>query len=62
MLGREASRAVRILYGGRVTGENAPAFAARGEVDGVLVGGASLKPADFEAIVRAGWERRAGAR
>ncbi len=60
-LGRTASGSVRILYGGSVTGENAPAFAARSEVDGVLVGGASLKPADFEAIARAGWEGRIGA-
>jgi triosephosphate isomerase len=58
MLSRRGSRKVRILYGGSVTGENAAGFAARPEVDGVLVGGASLKPADFVAIVRGGWESR----
>ena len=45
--------AVRILYGGSVTPENAgPLFAAPG-VDGGLVGGASLEAAAFVAIVRA---------
>ena len=56
ILGQGPSEAVRILYGGSVTGENVAGFAARPEVDGVLVGGASLKPADFAAIVRGGWE------
>ena len=56
ILGQGPSAAVRILYGGSVTGENVAGFAARPEVDGVLVGGASLKPADFAAIVRGGWE------
>jgi triosephosphate isomerase (TIM) len=57
-LGLEASRSVRVLYGGSVSGENTPAFAARKEVDGVLVGGASLKAAEFASIVRGGWESR----
>jgi triosephosphate isomerase len=46
-------RQVRILYGGSVNPANAGAVLAVPEVDGALVGGASLKPTDFEAIVRA---------
>jgi triosephosphate isomerase len=58
IFGPERSRTVRILYGGSVTGENAAGFAARAEVDGVLVGGASLDPQSFAAIAHAGWETR----
>src|SRR5437867_427710 len=57
-VGQEPSRLGRVLYGGSVTGENAAGFAGRPDVDGVLLGGASLRPADFTAVVRAGWERR----
>jgi triosephosphate isomerase len=46
-------REVRILYGGSVNVTNARAVLAVPEVGGALVGGASLKAADFEAIVRA---------
>jgi triosephosphate isomerase len=42
---------VRILYGGSVKPDNAHAILALPDVGGVLVGGASLKAADFEAIV-----------
>jgi triosephosphate isomerase (TIM) len=41
-----------ILYGGSVKPENMPALMAEAEVDGGLVGGASLKATDFIAIVR----------
>jgi triosephosphate isomerase len=44
---------VRILYGGSVTPANAGALLAEAEVDGALVGGASLDPLGFLAIVRA---------
>lgn len=50
--GAEAN-AVRILYGGSVTGENAQSLLAEADIDGALVGGASLKPADFAKIVAA---------
>ena len=56
LFGVEPARGIRILYGGSVSPANAGAFAASEAVDGVLVGGASLKPADFAAIARAGWE------
>jgi len=43
--------ALRILYGGSVSPENAPGLAAQGDVDGFLVGGASLDPNRFLAIL-----------
>ncbi len=43
----------RIIYGGSVTGDNAAGFFAEEEVDGALVGGASLKPEEFRKIVEA---------
>lgn len=46
--------AVPILYGGSVKPDNARELMEAPGVDGVLVGGASLKPADFAAIVEAG--------
>jgi triosephosphate isomerase len=44
---------VRIVYGGSVTGANAAEFFGQPDVDGALVGGASLKVAEFTAIVAA---------
>lgn len=44
---------VRILYGGSVTPENAGTLFAQADVDGALVGGASLKAGSFLAIVQA---------
>ena len=44
---------VRLLYGGSVKPENARELLHVADVDGALVGGASLKPADFWAIARA---------
>ncbi len=46
----------RILYGGSVSPANAAGIFESGEVDGVLVGGASLKAASFLAIIAAGTE------
>ena len=45
--------AVRVQYGGSVTAANAAELMAQPDIDGALVGGASLKPVDFGAIVRA---------
>jgi triosephosphate isomerase len=42
---------LRILYGGSVTGANIAEFISHPEIDGVLVGGASLKAKEFVAIV-----------
>jgi len=44
---------LRILYGGSVTADNARGLAAMPEIDGALVGGASLDPAKFLAIISA---------
>ena len=44
---------MKILYGGSVKADNAPALFALPDVDGGLIGGASLKAADFIAICRA---------
>jgi triosephosphate isomerase (TIM) len=52
MRGAPADR-VRVLYGGSVKPENAAELLALPDVDGALVGGASLDPADFAAIVEA---------
>ena len=48
-----AAAALRIQYGGSVTAANAAELFAQPEIDGALVGGASLRAADFAAIVRA---------
>jgi triosephosphate isomerase len=48
-----AARAIRLLYGGSVTPANARAILRIPHVDGVLIGGASLLAADFNAIVAA---------
>ena len=48
----EISQSVRILYGGSVTAANIPEFIREPHIDGALVGGASLKAADFIEIVR----------
>lgn len=53
LFGSAISEQVRVLYGGSVTGANAAEYFNQPEVDGALVGGASLKPADFKAIVQA---------
>jgi triosephosphate isomerase len=50
----------RLLYGGSVTGENIAEYIAEPDIDGALVGGASLKPEDFMAITRRTAELKAG--
>jgi triosephosphate isomerase len=46
-----AAAAIRILYGGSVKPDNAAVLISQPDVDGALVGGASLDPGDFAAIV-----------
>lgn len=53
MFGGEITQKIRVLYGGSVNGENAKGFFDQPEIDGALVGGASLKVADFIQITRA---------
>ncbi len=50
--GQEFGAQLRILYGGSVKPENVKALMAEGEIDGALVGGASLDPKSFAAIVK----------
>ncbi|HWU88382.1 MAG TPA: triose-phosphate isomerase [Kofleriaceae bacterium] len=52
-LGAVAADAIRIQYGGSVKPSNAEALMAERDIDGALVGGASLEAADFIAIVKA---------
>jgi triosephosphate isomerase len=50
--GEEFAERLRILYGGSVKPENAKALMSESEIDGALVGGASLDPKSFAAIVK----------
>jgi triosephosphate isomerase (TIM) len=52
--GEALAQEIRILYGGSVNAGNAKALFAKPDVDGGLVGGASLKSRDFTDIVKAG--------
>jgi triosephosphate isomerase len=49
--GAEAANNIRILYGGSVKPDNAKSLMAQPEIDGFLVGGASLDPVSFTSIV-----------
>lgn len=51
--GARPARAVSILYGGSMNAKNAAELLAQPDIDGGLIGGASLKPADFATIVKA---------
>jgi triosephosphate isomerase (TIM) len=52
-LGAAASQEVRILYGGSVTSKNAAEYFSMEDIDGALVGGASLKAEEFSKISQA---------
>ena len=52
IFGEEFAGKLRILYGGSVKPENAAALMSQEEIDGALVGGASLDPKSFAAIVK----------
>lgn len=51
--GEQVATQVRILYGGSVKSSNAAELMGQADIDGALVGGASLKPDDFAQIVQA---------
>ena len=53
LFGEQTAQAIRILYGGSVTSSNAAEYFGCPEIDGALVGGASLKVDEFVAIVQA---------
>jgi triosephosphate isomerase len=52
-LGETAAQEISILYGGSVKPDNAKAIGAMPDIDGGLVGGASLKQDSFEGIIKA---------
>lgn len=52
VFGAEFAQQMRILYGGSVKPDNATALMSQEEIDGALVGGASLDPASFARIVK----------
>ncbi|HDQ72560.1 MAG TPA: triose-phosphate isomerase [Chloroflexi bacterium] len=54
----DLAQTVRVQYGGSVKPDNAAEFMSQPEIDGALVGGASLKASDFAAIVKATLENR----
>ena len=53
LYGEKAAEGITVQYGGSMNAGNAAEFLAQPDVDGGLIGGASLKPADFAAIVSA---------
>jgi triosephosphate isomerase len=53
LFGEPTAQAIRILYGGSVKGNNAAEFFQQPDIDGALVGGASLKAAEFLLIAQA---------
>ena len=53
MYGAETAQAIRVLYGGSVTAANAAEFFGQPDIDGALVGGASLKVDEFVKITQA---------
>jgi triosephosphate isomerase len=59
LLGDEAASAKRVVYGGSVKPDNAAELYAQPDIDGFLVGGASLDPAGFSAIIRVCGQGRA---
>ena len=52
VFGEEFAAKLRILYGGSVKPDNATEMMSQEEIDGALVGGASLDPKSFAAIVK----------
>lgn len=60
-LGRDAAESVRIIYGGSVNDGNCNELATQPDIDGFLVGGASLKAGSFLTICHSVKARRAAA-
>jgi triosephosphate isomerase len=53
LYGEGVSQSVRVQYGGSVKADNMADFAVQSEIDGALVGGASLKADGFVGIIKA---------
>lgn len=60
LFGMNAARTVRILYGGSVTIDNVGGYLALNEVDGLLIGGASLDAHQFSGIVDKAYKQEGG--
>lgn len=60
LYGRDMAARIRIMYGGSVKSSNAQEIFRQADVDGGLIGGASLKAPEFTAIVRAAAATRVG--
>ena len=60
LYGAEASQRLRIQYGGSMTAANSAELASQPDIDGALVGGASLKAADFVSITKQFAELKGG--
>ena len=58
LYGKDTAQQVRIQYGGSVSPQNISEFMSQPEIDGALVGGASLRAEDFTTIVWAGAEAK----
>jgi len=56
LFGDQVAKSVRVLYGGSVKANNAAEFFDQSDIDGALVGGASLKAEEFIGIVKAAAE------
>jgi len=52
LFGADIAQSIRVQYGGSVTASNASEFFVQPEIDGALVGGASLKADEFVAITK----------
>ena len=52
LYGQQMADDARVLYGGSVTADNIAEFMEQSEIDGALVGGASLKANQFTSIIR----------
>ncbi len=57
LYGEDVAQSVRVQYGGSVTAKNIDEFIVQPDIDGALVGGASLKADEFIAICRAGLKK-----
>lgn len=58
MFGKDTAQAVRVLYGGSTSASNESGFLSSPEIDGLLVGGASLKCKEFADIIEAAHKRK----
>lgn len=58
LFGKKAAQSVRVLYGGSSNGSNAAGFLTVPDLDGLLVGGASLKVSEFSKMVKAAHNRK----